>query len=115
MPCDSCGYSKTVANIEREIDGKNVCVELCERCLLEGSPRNDNWLRDILARKERGDTKARSDVCPNCEMTEDEIGSENRPGCGTCYEFFKSVIEKLVGESQQGEKKHKGKKPGQSV
>jgi len=111
MACDNCGYAKTVMTLEREIDGKEVHLSLCEKCMSDGSPRNISWIKGILARKERGEFKKRSDVCPQCGMTEEDLRSEKHPGCSNCYQFFESAIKRLVNEAQMGAGEYVGRRP----
>jgi protein-arginine kinase activator protein McsA len=111
MPCDNCGSNLTIAVIEREINGKKVRVRLCEHCLSTGSPRDEAWIKGIIARQERGEKSPRQDICPQCGASAEEISSEQKPGCPKCYDFFPKEIKKLVASAQQEEKEHIGKKP----
>jgi protein arginine kinase activator len=62
-------------------------------------------------REEYESEKAMREACPSCGMTLAQFIHSGRIGCPECYEFFYTLLAKLLEHLHEGADKHVGKRP----
>lgn len=105
MLCENCG-KRPAQKFIRNVDGKEVVVELCPVCF-----------RTLYAKKPGTTftslmgTPAREDAaCPVCGTTFGEFRRTGLLGCAGCYDAFREELTSTV-RGIQGKLRHTGKRP----
>jgi protein arginine kinase activator len=118
MICHVC--KDKVATIRlKEIVGDVVTeLHLCQECFrareregISGAVPMDKMLgAPADAGKKKTKTKAKSEKCAACGMTEEQFRSKGRLGCSQCYETFAKTLEPFLTKIHGGTE-HRGKVP----
>lgn len=122
MKCQKCQEREATNHMTKIINGKKQELHLCGECA-SNTPEFQNMkmgmdfgIGDFLGGI-FGSSKAKSlndspgtAVCPDCGMPFEDFLQKGRLGCGTCYEVFKSRLERPLKQIH-GTCEHVGKVP----
>jgi protein arginine kinase activator len=119
------------------VNGNHLEVHVCEKCIPQISQADlvdfDLWdaVGKLAASKGKADpAKAiepakmeisaqsllipavaqKTQECPNCGFTNEDVRKTGRLGCSTCYEVFEDMLKDVINDCQKGTQ-HMGKIP----
>lgn len=116
IPCDLCPNKATVY-FTQIIDGKMQKVNLCEKCAREKGVTDPTGfaLADLLfgigQQQSVGRASGRrTESCPQCGLTAEQLKKTGRVGCPKCYEVFSESLSSILKAMHKG-LVHQGKVP----
>lgn len=124
MWCDECHAQPANVFIKKVVNHQVTEVKLCEQCArhndmaapLLGGKAFQEFVEGLLSTFQSSlpmfpeDGEDVDAVCPRCGTTFDILQETGRVGCATCYETFRSTLDKLIRQMHHGEE-HAGKSP----
>lgn len=116
LKCDLCSKPATV-HLTQILNNKVHKVDLCEACAQAKGVTDPSGfsLADLLlkASLEPGEPEI-SVRCEQCGFTAADFKKQGRFGCPACYEYFRGIIEPMLGNMHKGSA-HIGKVPQRAL
>lgn len=109
--CQHCKEPCTI-HLTQIINGEVIKMDMCPDCPHAKKlqdPSQFGIMEQLLGKTALEETQMDT-VCPTCGFTEADFRKHNRFGCPDCYEAFKPLVQRLVGQLHKGEQHH-GKVP----
>lgn len=115
MLCERCDNFEATFHLTEISNNVQNELHLCSRCA-----KNINFNSDITGNlitlrslsaiiADDAINNENNTMCLKCGLTDVELTLNGRPGCPSCYKYFKSILETISGNNNK--KKYSGKKP----
>ncbi|MBN2040934.1 MAG: UvrB/UvrC motif-containing protein [Spirochaetes bacterium] len=106
MLCERCKTYEAVFHFTDITNNVQTEIHLCNKCAgditFENKQQNDSlYLKTMFSMiKEKYlemNQNETGTMCLNCGLTDMEFSLDQKPGCPSCYKYFKVLIESLSG------------------